>query len=98
MWASSRLRRRIETLEGEQAALHARLADPETAFGVHIGANLYSKELKRLKSDLQVSLNLSGMPMGTGRILSVNALYGGRYYIINPENNVSYRFKITKGF
>ena len=65
------------------------LADPETAFGVHIGANLYSKELKRLKSDLQLSLNLTGMPMGTGRILSVNALYGGRYYIINPEKNVS---------
>jgi hypothetical protein len=65
------------------------LSDQETAFGIHIGANLYSKELKPLKSDLQLSLNLTGMPMGTGRILSVNALYGGRYYIINPEKNVS---------
>jgi len=65
------------------------LADLETAFGIHIGANMYSRELKRIKSDLQVSLNLSGMPAGSGRILSFNALYGGRYYILNPEKPAS---------
>jgi hypothetical protein len=41
--------------------------------------------LKRFKSDLQASVNISGAAGTSGRFLTVNALYGGRYYILNPE-------------
>ena len=55
------------------------------AYGGHIGFNLYSRELKRFKSDLQASVNFSGKNNASGSLLTFNALYGGRYYILNPE-------------
>ena len=51
-------------------------------YGVHFGFNMYTKQMKRFKTDLQVSLNYS---VGNSNFLSVNALYGGRYYFTDPE-------------
>ena len=61
----------------------------EFDFGGHIGFNLYSKKEKRFKTDLQSSLNVSGAQNSSSSFLSVNALYGGRYYIIDPEKPVT---------
>jgi hypothetical protein len=57
----------------------------ELGYGVHFGVNIYSKRPKRLKTDLQISMNFTGKAIGTGSILSVNALYGGRFYLTRPE-------------
>ncbi len=58
--------------------------------GFHLGFNLYKRVPKRFKTDLQLSINLSGRGSSKGNVLSVNPLFGGRYYITNPEssNNV----------
>lgn len=52
--------------------------------GVHMGVNLYNAREKRFKSDLQLSLNTSGVGNFGGNVMSINALYGGRYYISDP--------------
>jgi len=59
--------------------------------GGHIGFNLYTKKAKRFKTDFQLSINLSGRggKNTSGSFLSVNALYGGRYYFVDPEKSTS---------
>lgn len=52
-------------------------------YGGHLGVNLYSANTKRLKADFQFSMNLSG----GDTFISINALGGGRYYILDSEQS-----------
>ena len=56
----------------------------EFTYGVHLGVNMYNARAKRLKSDLQVSINASGGGTGSSDLITINGLYGGRYYILDP--------------
>lgn len=66
---------------------HDRLGSNYQGFtpGGHIGFNMYSKKAERIKTDFQVSLNFSGGQNALSSFQSVNALYGGRFYLTNPE-------------
>ena len=57
-------------------------------YGGHVGFNMYSKKVKQLKSELQVSLNLVGRDGSS--FLSLNALYGGRYYFVDPAKTTTF--------
>jgi len=72
-------------------ANHGELGAPEEelAYGAHLGFNLYSKKPKRLKSDLQLSMNFSGESNTSSTLFSLNGLYGGRYYILAPEKSTT---------
>jgi len=69
----------------------------EFGYGGHLGFNLYSKKAKRLKTDLQVSLNLSGGEGISSDFFSLNALYGGRYYFTKLEKSTKVFTNILVG-
>ena len=56
----------------------------EFTYGAHLGINMYNAQVKRFKSDLQVSLNTSGIANTSSNLITINGLYGGRYYILDP--------------
>lgn len=59
----------------------------EISNGGHLGFNLYSTKEKRFKSDLQLSMNISGN--SSSSLLSINGLYGGRYYFTKPDKSTA---------
>lgn len=56
-------------------------------YGGHLGVNLYNRNEKRFKSDIQLSFNFSGSEYSSTAVLSFNGLYGFRYYSAGPNES-----------
>lgn len=54
-------------------------------YGGHLGVNIYKARVKRFKSELQLSIASSGSGITSNNLITINGLYGGRYYILNPN-------------
>lgn len=67
------------------------------ASGFYLGLNLYKRNATGLTTDAQVSLNYISQDQSSSNILSINALYGIRYYFNSPEASTRVFFNTLVG-
>ncbi|MBO3697009.1 outer membrane beta-barrel protein [Roseivirga sp. E12] len=58
----------------------------EAGNGIHLGINLYKKNTERLSWDGQLSINNTAEKFTSSNLITINALYGVRYYLSKPES------------
>ncbi len=71
---------------------------PESSHGFHLGVNMYNRDARKFTSDAQFSLNYTFDKFGSGRLFTLNALYGVRMYFTSPEKNTRIFMNLLAGF
>jgi hypothetical protein len=69
----------------------------EASNGFHLGVNLYKRKASKWTWDAQLSMNYTSDKFTASGHITINALYGARYYFTKPESATRFFMSILGG-